>query len=123
MTLPSGLTDAELLQSMLDGSEEAFTVLYRRRQPSVYQFALHMSGSQALAEDVTQEVFMILIREGRAYDSSRGTLAAYLYGVARNLLLRRLERDRLYVPMMDDCGDSTESGDRFVSSTDPLGEL
>ena len=51
-------TDDELLLRLQSGDEEAFLVLYRRRQASLFRFALHMSGSLSLAEDVTQEVFM-----------------------------------------------------------------
>ena len=121
MTLFSGLPDTELLDLMLSGNEEAFTALYRRRRDAIYQFALHMSGSQTLAEDVTQEVFMILIRQARALDPSRGTIAAYLCGIARNLVLRKLERDRLYVPITD--GDEDGSCSHFTASGDPLGDL
>src|SRR5919205_489901 len=58
-------TDAELLRLMLAGDEDAFTALYRRRQAGVYRFALQMSGSESLAEDVAQETFMALMRDGR----------------------------------------------------------
>jgi len=50
-------------RSMLAGDEESLAILYRRRQGSVYRFALQMSGSPALAEDVTQEVFMALFAQ------------------------------------------------------------
>jgi len=87
-------TDAELLMRMQSGDEEAFVSLYRRRQGSIYRFALHMSGSAAVAEDVTQEVFLALIRQECGYDPARGTLAGYLFGIARNLVLRFTERSR-----------------------------
>ena len=121
MTLLSGLPDIELLQLMLSGNEEAFTALYRRRRDAVYHFALHMSGSQTAAEDVTQEAFMILIRQGQTLDPSRGTIAAYLCGIARNLILRRLERDRLYVPINED--EEAGNCSHFTASGDPLGDL
>src|SRR5207302_2263067 len=81
-------SDAELLRLMLAGDEEAFTALYRRRQGGVYRFALRMRGSEALAEDVAQETFMALMRDGRNFDPSRGSVASYLYGIARNQVLR-----------------------------------
>lgn len=92
-------SDAELLQSMLAGDEEALVHLYHRRQPSVFRFALHMCGSAALAEDVTQEVFMVLIHDGHTFDSSRGSVSGFLLGVARNHVLRRLRREKFYVSM------------------------
>src|SRR5258705_10968891 len=108
-------TDDSLLRLATDGQEEAFVELYRRRQAQIYKFALHMSGSAAVAEEVTQEVFMSLIRNAEGFDAAQGPLAGYLYGIARNHVLRMLERNRPYVAMEDDT---------FVSSDEsPLGDL
>jgi RNA polymerase sigma-70 factor (ECF subfamily) len=95
-------SDDDLLRRMMSGHEDAFTALYRRHQASVYRFALHMSGSKEMAEEVTQEVFMFLIRGAGQFNSQRGTLGGFLYGVARNHVLRRLERDKVYGDPPDD---------------------
>src|SRR5262249_31438255 len=86
-------SDETLLERMLDGDEAAFATLYRRRQGTVYRFVLHMTRSVTVAEDVTQEVFMALMESGRRFDPSRGTLLSFLYGIARNRMLRRIEND------------------------------
>ena len=91
------LRDEQLLLMMQAGDENAFTTLYRRRQGNIYRFVLEMSGSAPLAEDVTQEVFMALIRESRGFDPSRGSLSGYLLGMARHHALRLLKRDQTYV--------------------------
>jgi RNA polymerase sigma-70 factor (ECF subfamily) len=85
-------TDEQLLQMALNGDEDAFTALYRRRQGPVYRFALHMSGSPHVAEEVTQEVFLFLVQRGRDFDPQRGALGAYLFGVARNYVRRAMEK-------------------------------
>jgi RNA polymerase sigma-70 factor (ECF subfamily) len=95
-------TDDELLLRMRSGDEQAFVALYRRRQAAIYRFALHMSGSATVAEDVTQEVFLVLIREQCGYDPQRGTLAGYLFGIARKLVLRHVERGRSDVALETD---------------------
>ncbi len=84
MKLKSDLNDSELLRLMLAGDEEALALLYRRRQGGIYRFALQMSGSKSIAEDVTQEVFLFLMREGHVFDPARGTVSAFLLGVARD---------------------------------------
>lgn len=117
-------SDQELLRLMLAGDEEAFTTLYRRRQGGVYRFALQMSGSTAIAEDVTQEVFIALMNEAGRFDPARGSLAGYLYGIARNHVLRRLERERSFVPMLDESSDAQALTDeRFLADGDPLLDL
>jgi RNA polymerase sigma-70 factor (ECF subfamily) len=94
-TIDEGL----LLRRMVAGDEAAFTLLYRRKHPAIYRFALHMSGNAAIAEDVTQEVFMTLIRDAKRFDPGRGTLGGFLFGVARNHLRRRWEQERNSVPL------------------------
>jgi RNA polymerase sigma-70 factor (ECF subfamily) len=100
------LTDSQLIGLMLSGDREAFAELYRRREGDVYRFALHMSGARDLAEDVTQEVFMVLMREGNSYDETRGSVNAFLLGIARNYVLRRLKQERSFVLL----GESDEEG-------------
>jgi len=114
------ISDAELLARALAGDEESFATLYRRRQASVYRFALQMSGRRSLAEEVTQEVFLAMIREAGRFDARRGTVAAYLYGIARNHVLRCLQRDRFYVPIAD---EPESGGGPWTSKEDTLGDL
>lgn len=90
----SSETDDELLIRLRNGDEHAFAALYKRRQGSIYRFAQHMSGSASAAEDITQEVFLALLREECGYDRERGTVSGYLFGIARKLVLRNLERGR-----------------------------
>lgn len=97
--------DQELLRRAATGDREAFTALYRRRQHGVYRFALNMSGSEATAEEVTQEVFMTLIREPGSYDPNRGSVAAFLYGIARNHVLRVKKREWRFAELPDAEGD------------------
>jgi RNA polymerase sigma-70 factor, ECF subfamily len=108
MTSSVEFTDDALLRRMMAGDEEAFTLLYRRKQPAIYRFALRMSGNAALAEDVTQEVFMALIRDARRFDPTRGTLGGYLFGVARNHLRKRWEQDRRLMPLACEADDLGE---------------
>jgi len=85
-------SDGDLLKRAAGGSEEAFVTLYRRHQGRVFRFALRMSGDEA-AEEVVQEVFLTVIRGPVRYDAARGSLVAWLLGVARNHVLRILERE------------------------------
>ncbi len=119
-------SDEELLRQMIAGDADAFEQLYDRRQAGIYQFALRMSGSPALAEDVTQDVFMELMRDAYLFDSSKGTVAGYLFGMARHRVFRRLERDRRFLPMVDGEekeGESSGAAGRFVCDSNPFGDF
>lgn len=95
-------SDDELLRHMRDGSESAFTALYRRHHRSIYRFAYQMSGSAAVADEVTQEVFLALIRQPERFRQEQGPLGAFLHGIARNHVLKSLGRDRRYVSQDED---------------------
>lgn len=107
MSLKPPETDNELFVRLRNGDEAAFITLYRKRQGAIYRFAVHMSGSPTHAEDVTQEVFLALLREGCGYDPDRGTLSGYLFGIARKLLLRQMERGRADVPLETDSEEAS----------------
>lgn len=87
MSKPS---DEELYRRLRGGDKQALAELYDRLEPGLFRYALHMSGSRAVAEDVTQEVFFQLLNTGLSFDERRGTLEAYCFGVARNLLRRQV---------------------------------
>jgi RNA polymerase sigma-70 factor, ECF subfamily len=83
--------DVVLLRRAAKGDEDAFTDLYRRNQAPLYRFALRMTGNVWAAEEIVQEVFMTLMRDPRKYDPARGPLGAYLFGIARNRVMKHLE--------------------------------
>jgi RNA polymerase sigma-70 factor (ECF subfamily) len=84
--------DEELLKRSAKGDEEAFTALYRRHADVLYRFAFRMTGSSWGAEEIVQDVFMTLVREPGKYDADRGTLPAFLFGIARNKIMKYNER-------------------------------
>jgi RNA polymerase sigma-70 factor (ECF subfamily) len=96
------LGDEALLLRAREGCEESFNALYHRHQGRVYRFALDLSGSETIAEEVTQEVFLALVAELDRYDPSRGSLLPYLLGVARNQTYRLLRRRSATVPLTGD---------------------
>ena len=114
-------SDSDLLRLISGGDEPAFVEFYRRHQAPVYRFALQMSGKAEIAEEVTQDVFMVIINAPRQYDAKRGSLAAYLYGIARNYVLRCLERERPYMTVLDD--PESDHSARLAGDPDVLGEL
>ena len=92
MTMPPQDPQAEyaLLARMKQGDEEAFMALYRRHKDGVYRFALMYCGSPATAADVTQDTFMHFVSRTGQFDPARGSIGAWLCGVARMLARKHL---------------------------------
>jgi RNA polymerase sigma-70 factor, ECF subfamily len=54
----------------------------------VYNFAYRMTRQTDLADDITQECFLALVRAPHRYDPARGSIKVYLFSIARNLALK-----------------------------------
>jgi RNA polymerase sigma-70 factor (ECF subfamily) len=111
--------DDVLLRRAARGDEESFTLLYRRHQAAMYRFALRMTGNNWAAEEIVQDVFMTLMRQPKKYDATRGTIGAYLYGIARNRVLKHLERLPREVALEEKNEDGTGSGIVLMDSATP----
>lgn len=93
------LSDEALVSRARNGCQQSFTLLYQRHQGRIYRFSHELSGSAAAAEEVTQEVFLVLLAEMDRYDASHGSLLAYLIGVARNQTYRWLRKNNVYLSL------------------------
>lgn len=117
-------TDIQLFQLASAGDEAAFVAFYRRWQGSIYRFSLRLSNSISIAEDVTQEVFLALMGGASGFDPSLGLFSSYIYGIARNHILRRMTRERIFERIVDDAEDERQGlQNAWGPSSDPLGDL
>jgi RNA polymerase sigma-70 factor (ECF subfamily) len=109
--------DAQLVERLKRRDEHAFLDLYDRHRRSVYRFLMHMTGSLAVAEDLTQEVFVVVL-DGicsgaiEKFDPAKGTLEGYLLGIARNLAREERRRTQRLVPLASVC--ETPEWNRFL---------
>lgn len=99
MEIFDNCSDAVLLSRGLAGEELAFLALYERLKSGIFRYSFYMTGSRTAAEEVTQEVFMTLLKEGQNYCEARGEVGAFAFGIARNLVRRIERRERAYEPL------------------------
>lgn len=79
----------------------AMDTLYRAEAPQVYRYALALSGNAAWAADATQEAFVALAQRPQGFDPAKGTLGAYLAGMARHTLAAHWRDTQLNQPWPD----------------------
>jgi len=77
-----------LLQQAGEGDQTAFLELYDRYREPIFRFAYRLLGSVEIAEDVTHDCFLGLIRKPENFRPERASLKTYLYAAARNLALK-----------------------------------
>ncbi len=120
MSIPEQDRDDVLLRRAAKGDQESFTLLYRRHQAALYRFALRMTGNSWAAEEVVQDVFMTLMREPKKYDASRGPVGAYLFGIARNRVMKHLERLPRELSLEESNGNGARANESAVNRFTPV---
>jgi len=124
MTMPPKDLQPELalIARMKQGDEDAFAQLYRRHRDAVYRLAMLYSGSTAHAADVTQETFVHFMTQPHQYDPLRGTLAAWLCGIARNMA-RRAVSGREDATDPEVLADDTSPHESHIDRDTPLEKI
>jgi len=86
--------DMRLVARLRAGDQNALSELYDRYSNVVYGVALRILQDTGAAEDLLQDVFLQLWRKPDAFDSSRGSLGAWLAVIARHRSIDRLRKRR-----------------------------
>jgi RNA polymerase sigma-70 factor (ECF subfamily) len=111
--------EAALLARVLRGDAQALALLYRRESGPVYRYALALVGDEAAALDAMQEAFTQLLLNPQGFEPGRGTLGAYLAGIARHQLLARWRDAKRFVALIDEVDD--EAADDEKTGVDAAG--
>ena len=107
------LNDAQLIQRILQGDQDAFSPLVKKYQKGVHTLAWRKIGDFHIAQEITQDTFL------KAYQKL-GTLKnpnqfpGWLYVIASNLCLDWLRRSRLPIESLD--ADNTNEVDKVSYS-------
>lgn len=95
-----------------------FRDAFHRHKDVVYRFAYRMTGAEPVAEDIVQDCFAALWRKPEAFDSGRGSLRAFLLGIARNLVLKHWRSRR----PQEELGEDTSICEPFDAAALERGE-
>ena len=83
-------------------TDAEFQAAFDQHKDAVYRFAWRMCGSAAAAQDITQDVFVGLLRHPDRFDPARGALRTFLLGIARNLALKHWRAEHRFEPLDDE---------------------
>ncbi len=87
---PEPPDDASLVRAVAAGSQDALAALYDRHAVGVYAASTRLTDDRQIAEEVVQETFLALWNRAELFEPTAGSLAAWLYTIARNRTVDRL---------------------------------
>lgn len=109
--MTSTLQDAELVARAQRGDVDAFGVLYQRYYEVIYRYILSRLGDPEPAEDLTAAVFLRAFESLGKYRERGWPFTAFLYRVAKNLVIDHFRRQRPEMPLEEADGiDTDEAG-------------
>jgi len=122
------VSDEQLIEWVANGDASCLGTLFERYHTSVYQFCLRMTRNPGYAEDVTQEVFLRVLKKAGSF-RNEGTFKGWLFNIARNLTLdylRKQKRHVITVPL-DNFTESQLvdhlSAEQVVADSEQVGKL
>ena len=84
---------------------EGFAELYERTFPRVYAYVASLLRDRSAAEDVTAQAFERAYRKRRSYRAGRGSMDAWVFGIARNAALDELRKRKRHAKLEGDPED------------------
>lgn len=87
-----------LLDRVAHKDSEALAQLYSRFARPLFSYLFHLVGQKELAEDVLQEVMVIVWQQAHLYQGT-GQVASWIFGIAHHQAFKALRRNRLDVDL------------------------
>ena len=106
------LSDIQLMALIVERDEHALAALFARRAPMVLALAIRILGEIPPAEDVVQETFLRVWTRAHTFDSAKGKVISWVWGIAHNLsidFVRRHPRADLLVGNPSPLQDTDEA--------------
>jgi RNA polymerase sigma-70 factor, ECF subfamily len=104
-------SDEDLMLSYAKGHETAFAHLVERHQRGVLNFVYRMVQSRSIAEEISQEVFLALVKNAKRYKPT-AKFTTYLYTIASNMIskewLKRRRRPKVFSLFSNWRGDAED---------------
>ena len=126
MTAPAPhVPDSALIEKMMAGDESALSTLYDRYSAMLFGMLTRILQDRHAAEEVLQDLFLQLWRNANQFDSSRGSLPAWLMVIARNRAISRLRGARSRELLEENEGDyaNTFASDQNIEDDASRAEL
>lgn len=114
--------DSDLIERIARGDERAFAELLLRYKKAVYGLAYHLTRSQMIAEDISQETWIRICRNASAF-KTQGSASSWILTITRNLSLTEIRKQKKFKDLpheeLENIPDSQdESQEPFYSPKD-----
>jgi RNA polymerase sigma-70 factor, ECF subfamily len=97
--------EAALIAAIHAGDKQAFGALYEAYVKPIYNFIYYKTHHKETAEDLVSQTFMKAYNHFASYEPAKGTFSAWLYRIARNLVVDYYRSKKLATIDIEDAWD------------------
>lgn len=101
--------DRDLMRRIDAGEQDAFRTLFDRYAPTAHALARRVVRQAFLAEEIVQEVFLAVWRDPRTYDEARGSVRAWVLGMAHHRAVDAVRREEAHRRRAEEAEDRPEA--------------
>ncbi|MBX3080109.1 MAG: sigma-70 family RNA polymerase sigma factor [Anaerolineae bacterium] len=112
------MDDAKLLEQIKRRNQDAMVALHARYADLIYSISYRVLNDNGTAEECVQDTFMRVWQNTAQFDPARGSLVAWLIGIARNVAIDKLRQRGRQVNLADD-RESLDETDNIAASAMP----
>lgn len=105
----------ELVEAAKKGDKDAFGEIYRLFISRIYRFIYYLVYDESLAEDITQDTFIKAWKSLPRFSLEKGTMQAYLFTIARNLVIDN-QRKKRNISLTEAVASDFETGENLEKS-------
>jgi RNA polymerase sigma-70 factor (ECF subfamily) len=91
--IPQNIPDKEIIVKYLDGEDDALNLLIQRYIKSIYNFVYRYAKNSRDAEDITQDVFILVWKHIKKFDGQK-SFRAWIFTIARNTSLNWIKKKK-----------------------------
>lgn len=116
---------SKLISLAKNGDEYAVTRLYDTHSQGIFRFLFYRTGDRFLAEDLTSEVFIQMIRSLPKFKEGAGSFTSWLYTIARHQSIDHYRKVKMKIeqPIGEDIVSSSAGPEEMNSAMQQTGDL
>lgn len=115
------LTDEELMHIVSEGNLDAMTYIFDRYQVRLYNFYYQKVKDVAVCEDLTQNVFLKVIKYKHSYKG--GKFVSWIFKIARNLFYDHYQEQKKTQPFENIDDVSSELNEESIEKEEEISHL
>lgn len=100
------------MAAVQDGDTRALGELFHRHHAALYRYFLRMSGSQAVSEDLTQEVFLRVLKKHETWQRE-ARFTSWMYRIAHNAFIDHTRKNKWETAMPENMDFAAPAGRRL----------